>query len=182
MKNTFWLRILWFGIGILFYIVGINCFLNPNMTLLSIAVLLGISMIVSGLIHFFIYCKWRKYIQSAGWILGDAVLALLFGIIILTNQYLTASLVPYMFSMWLMFSSLLKVVHAFDLKDLGFSNWKTDLLFGILGLVLGFLTAFKPIVGAITISIMIGILLLYRGIMMFIDGFTIRKFIKSIQK
>ena len=71
---------------------------------------------------------------------------------------------PYIFALWVMFSGILKLVHSFEVKRLEVSGWLGMLLLGMVGVLLGFAALFNPIAAMITISILIGIFLIFQGI------------------
>ena len=75
--------------GILMLATGAFCFINPGQTFLAIAFIVGIVMVINGIIHTLAYLIGRGLNNRGdnnGWILVDALITLLLGILILCNQ------------------------------------------------------------------------------------------------
>ena len=83
------MRILTIISGILMVLTGAFCLMNPGQTFLSLAFVVGLIMVLNGLIHalaYFIGRGLHNRGDNNGWILTDALLTLLLGILILCNQ------------------------------------------------------------------------------------------------
>ena len=75
--------------GILMVLTGAFCFMNPGQTFLSLAFIVGLVMVINGLIHAMAYFIGRGLHNKGdnnGWILTDALITLILGILILCNQ------------------------------------------------------------------------------------------------
>lgn len=89
------------------------------------AFVVGTVMAVCGIIHLMAYLAERVVLRSQyesrndnnGWILIDALLTLLLGILILRNQITVDSAVPMIFGMWVLVSGLLRVEAASDQQE-----------------------------------------------------------------
>ena len=78
-------RVLWILVGVLLVITGIACFAHPAATLGSLAILLGIAMLFSGVVDLVIFATARDAMYGSGWFLLDGVLTILLSIFILGN-------------------------------------------------------------------------------------------------
>lgn len=67
-------RVLWILVGVLLVITGIACFAHPAATLGSLAILLGIAMLFSGVVDLVIFATARDAMYGSGWFLLDGVL------------------------------------------------------------------------------------------------------------
>lgn len=81
-------RVLWILVGVLLVITGIACFAHPAATLGSLAILLGIAMLFSGVVDLVIFATARDAMYGSGWFLLDGVLTILLSIFILATQRL----------------------------------------------------------------------------------------------
>ena len=80
-------RVLWILVGVLLVITGIACFAHPAATLGSLAILLGIAMLFSGVVDLVIFATARDAMYGSGWFLLDGVLTILLSIFILGSVY-----------------------------------------------------------------------------------------------
>ena len=79
-------RVLWILVGVLLVITGIACFAHPAATLGSLAILLGIAMLFSGVVDLVIFATARDAMYGSGWFLLDGVLTILLSIFILFKR------------------------------------------------------------------------------------------------
>ena len=89
--------------GVLMLLTGIFCFINPGQTFLAIAFVIGLVMVLNGLIHICAYMMGRGLNNKGdnnGWILTDALITLLLGILVLCNQLVADTAIPLVFGMW----------------------------------------------------------------------------------
>ena len=102
------------------------------------------------------------------------ILSTLLGIIVLCVPQLTllidgANLV--IFAIWFIVMGVISIINAVTVtKATGSGLWVLQLIFGILGILLGIFSFSQPLVSALTIGIMIGIYFIEVGITMIIAG------------
>ena len=161
MKNILF-RVLWLISGLLLIALGIYFILDPTFTLLSLAVLIGVSMLISGIVDIVIFAVKRDYIAGAGWILADGIITLLMSLFLLFNSVITASVLPFIFGMWVIFTGVSKLISSFDLKKIGVRGWGWFIFIGLLEIALGFASFVTPVAG-IAIGIIVGISLIMQG-------------------
>ncbi len=169
-------KVLWVIAGLLIIAAGIVVICSPGGTILSLAFLLAIAMLISGISNFVAFARYRKEQFNAGWILADGILTTLLGILLLGNQLVTAAMIPYIFGIWVMISGILRIVNSTDLKKLGISSWGWVLASGIISVLCGFAALWNPVIAMIAISILLGVLFIIQGIMTISLAFTFRKY------
>ena len=106
------MRILTIISGILRGLTGAFCLMNPGQTFLSLAFVVGLIMVLNGLIHalaYFIGRGLHNRGDNNGWILTDALLTLLLGILILCNQLVADTAIPLVFGMWMLVAGILRI-------------------------------------------------------------------------
>ncbi|MDL2206953.1 DUF308 domain-containing protein [Eubacteriales bacterium OttesenSCG-928-N13] len=151
--------------GVLLIVLSIFMFTTPAENVMSLAIFIGISMLVSGVSTVFHW--FRSGMYRTGWELASGILSALFGIWILFGRTMLSGLtmaIPFVFSCWVMMSGVMRTVGAFDLKKLNMPRWGWVLAVGIVGIMLGFVLMFHPMIAAITLGIAIAILFLFEGI------------------
>lgn len=150
--------------GILMILTGIIALMSPTATLVSIAWIMGVNTLVSGIMTLCFYFDEARGEIGGSSALFDGIANILFGMLYLCNNILVASILPYLFAMWALFIGIEMIVHCFDWKKVGIRRWWLELLLGILLAILGVLCCVKPVVGAVTISVLVGIAFITRGI------------------
>lgn len=163
-------RILWVVIGILLVILGIVVLSNPSATLLGLSVLLGISMLVTGVLDIAAYFLMAG-LPGSGWVLADGILTVLLSLLVFFNEAAAAVTIPVIFGMWLLFSGVSTAILAIDLKAGGINRWSWLFWIGFLMTGLGIFMLFQPAVAAITISILVGAALIAEGLLAIWRGF-----------
>ena len=175
MKNSM-TRILWFIAGILLILSGCTLLFRPDASLISMAGMIGFVILLSGIFNLTIYFVFHDLMLGAGWQLLDGILGVLVGFMFLGNSVLVASVLPYIFGMWIMFSGLCKLVGGFDLKKLNFDGWGWLVLIGAAMTVLGLLTFFKPMIGTVALSTIFAIALIVEGAHALLRGIYFQRF------
>lgn len=153
--------------GILMILTGIIALASPSATLVSLAWIIGINTLVSGIMTLCLYFEEAHGEIGAGSILFDSIANILLGLMFLCNSLLVASVLPFIFAMWALFIGVQMIVHCTDWKKVGIRQWWLELILGIILAALGILCCMKPVVGAVTISVFVGIGFIAHGIMDF---------------
>lgn len=153
--------------GILLILTGVFCFANPGETFLSLAFIIGFSMVVNGVIHAAAYVQGRagNKKDNNGWIMADAIIAIILGFLVLCNQIVADVAVPLVFGMWTMFSGILRIVSSSQIdRENKKGNFVWTFATGILCVVGGMYAFFNPILAGIAIAILLGALFVLQGI------------------
>ncbi len=138
MRSTLW-RVLWVISGVLLMAAGVTAILNPSVALTSLALLIGISMLISGIIDIVIFAETYKLFTGSGWILADGILSVILSLILLCNHWIPAALIPFVFGMWVLFTGIAKLISSLDMKRLGIPGWGWFTALGVLLIVFGVL-------------------------------------------
>lgn len=157
-------RVLWAIAGILLMVCGVVCLSQPMAALGTLSLLLGIVMLFSGVVDILIFVKGRNLMFGSGWFLADGLITVIFSLFLLFNQAFTTLTLPFIFGMWLLVSGISKFVNSFDLRCFGVRGWGWFTALGILLAVMGFCTLLDPVLGAVTLSVLVGVLLIVQGV------------------
>lgn len=158
------MRILSVLAGVLLVAAGIYCLCNQDVAVLSAGILLGLFMLCAGVLEIIIFSVGGGLIFGSGWLLLDGVLTVLLSMLLLFNQWFTMVSLPILFTLWLLFSGVLRFVSAFDLRVLGVRSWGLVLALGILLLVLGIVGLLDPVVSTVAFAITVGLVFILEGI------------------
>lgn len=171
-KSSIWLTVT----GVIFIIAGIAVLAYPGLTLESLAVLLGISILITGIAQLAAFIGNTQ--EERGWVLFAGIADVIIGLFLLLNITPTALALPFIIGFWAMFTSLSKVAAAFSLKKRGFKNWGILLAAGIIGFVIACLIIYYPVFGALFITAYVSVFLLFAGAMSIAEAVFIKRILK----
>ena len=157
-------RILNIVAGILLIAAGIYCLCNEDVAVLSAGLMLGIFMLAAGIAEIVVFAGTSGVLIGSGWLLLDGVLTVIMSLFLLFNQWFTLLSLPFIFTVWLMFSGISRFVSAFDLHALGVRGWGWVLAVGILLMLAGFICMMDPWVSAAAVGVTVGLVFLLEGI------------------
>ncbi|MBE6039319.1 MAG: HdeD family acid-resistance protein [Anaerofustis stercorihominis] len=162
------MRILTILSGIMMLLTGVFCFMNPGQTFLAFAFVVGLVMVINGVIHTLAYINGRGLHNKGdnnGWILTDALITLLLGILVLCNQLVADSAIPMVFGMWVLVSGILRIEAASRInKDKKRLNFRLTMLTGILTTLIGLFGFINPLVVWLTTTLLLGMFMFMQGI------------------
>ena len=157
-------RILNIVAGILLIAAGIYCLCNEDVAVLSAGLMLGVFMLAAGIAEIVVFAGTSGMLIGSGWLLLDGVLTVIMSLFLLFNQWFTLLSLPFIFTVWLMFSGISRFVSAFDLHALGVRGWGWVLAVGIMLMVAGFICMMDPWVSAAAVGVTVGLVFLLEGI------------------
>ncbi|MDL2225254.1 DUF308 domain-containing protein [Eubacteriales bacterium OttesenSCG-928-M02] len=178
MKNTL-LKVLWIISGILLIIAGVFCFVSPGAALVTISVYVGIALLITGIIDIFIYFKGKDVLLGAGWVLFEGITGVILALLLLFNSEVMALVLPYVFGFWVLWGGTSRVISSLDMRALGVPGWGWITAYGILGILVGFLSFFRPITAAIAIGALLGFFLVYQGIVTISGALMSKRFFRD---
>lgn len=169
--------------GIIMIAAGAFCFINPGQTFMTMAFVIGTVMALCGIIHVLAYVIGRTPHgkgDNNGWILIDALLTLLLGILVLCNQLTVDMAIPMVFGMWVLVSGLLRLEAASRIdRQRKPGNFKAALITGIITVVMGLLGFINPFVTYVSIIPILGFFMLIQGINSIELGFNMPHKVKE---
>ena len=157
-------RILNIVAGILLIAAGIYCLCNEDVAVLSAGLMLGVFMLAAGIAEIVVFAGTSGVLIGSGWLLLDGVLTVIMSLFLLFNQWFTLLSLPFLFTVWLIFSGISRFVSAFDLHALGVRGWGWVLAVGILLMVAGVICMMDPWVSAAAVGVTVGLVFLLEGI------------------
>ena len=157
-------RVLNIAAGVLLIAAGVYCLCNQDIAVLSAVLLLGLFMLVSGVIEIAVFAGTSGVLIGSGWLLLDGVLTVIMSLFLLFNQWFTMLSLPFLFTIWLLFSGISRFVSAFDLRALGVRAWGWVLAIGILLIVGGFVCMMDPWVSVVAIGVTVGLVFILEGV------------------
>ena len=150
--------------GVLLIAGGIYCLCNQDIAVMAAGLILGVFMLLSGVIEIVVFASTNGVLFGSGWLLLDGVLTVILSLFLLFNQWFTMLSLPFLFTLWLLFSGISRFVSAFDLRALGVRGWGWILAIGIILMVAGFVCMMDPWVSVAAIGVTVGLTFLLEGI------------------
>ncbi len=107
-----------------------------------------------------------------GWFLALGIIFILGGIFAIAAPFVAGLTVTIVFSIVLVWLGIMQIIQAFSTKS--WSGFIWELLIGIILLVGGVATWIDPVVGALSLTLVVGAVFLVKGIFQVILGFQMR--------
>lgn len=165
-------------ISIIAILVGIVLVSYPGMSILTMGIIVGVDLIVSGIALIIMDIRARRAkVQFDGLISG--ILSLILGILIVKSPEGFAAYIGLTFGIWVIISSVVGIKNAISLRGTG-APWVLTLIVNILGIIFGGVLIYSPIASSLSITIASGIVLIVNSIIGIIDMIVIKKFAKVL--
>ena len=162
------MRILTIIGGILMVLTGAFCFSSPGQTFLAFAFVVGLVMVLNGTIHAEANLSGRGLHNKGdnnGWILTDALITLLLGILVLCNQLVADTAIPMVFGMWVLVTGILRIEAATHInKEKKQKNFRVTMITGVLTTLIGLFGFINPLVAWLSTTFLLGFFMVMQGI------------------
>jgi len=109
-------RVLWALLGVLSFIIGLYALRHVLVTVLALAILLGIFWIVSGSVELFTALSFRA-MPGRGWTIFMGLLSIVAGVILLVYPNISLWTLVVLVSIWLLVYGFMEVSLAFRLRS-----------------------------------------------------------------
>ncbi|KGF27348.1 MULTISPECIES: DUF308 domain-containing protein [Staphylococcus] len=153
--------------GTLLLIVAVIIFSYPVKNFYTLTWLIGLLILINGVIQLLFRRAARAIAGSgSGLIVVIGIIDIIFGLLVIFNVGASSTLFIFMFAAWFIVSSvigLMTISKQSRLKGL-------SIIVNVLGLLLGIILLFNPMMGMILVSTMIAITFAILGVTYVIDG------------
>ena len=132
-----------FTSGILI-LLGLLLFIKSDDTIVAISYLVGGAIIILGILAFINFFKKKNsdFVSSFDIIYG--MITVVFGIFILSNPKMVATIIPFIIGGWVLIKSSFKIAYAIELKNMENVIWKNVLVTSIISALVGVIMIFNP--------------------------------------
>lgn len=155
--------------GIIMALMGVYVWFNPEVTLMALALYLGIIFIVVGIGYFT-----ASFAYDSGWYMLVGVLDVFVGVIFVANLGVSAASMPIIFALWCLAVGIIQLVTAFQFRGSGLPVF-WPMVAGIIGILFAFLILTYPAVGAVTLTALMGTYFVLYGVVEIFEYFFNRK-------
>ena len=150
--------------GVLLIALGVYCLCNQDIAAMTAGLMIGVVMLISGVMEIVVFATTSGLLFGSGWLLLDGVLTVILSLFLLFNQWFTLLSLPFLFTLWLLFSGISRFVGALDLRALGVRSWGWILALSILLMAAGFVCMMDPWVSVAAMGVTVGVVFLLEGV------------------
>lgn len=163
-------------------ILGVFLFIKSELTIVSIAYVIGAILVGIGIVSMLKYISsLNKPIKNELDIIYGTVTVIL-GIIVISNPKAIASIIPFVIGIVIILSSATKLAYGFELRKTHSDLWIGTVVLSLVTLLCGILLIFNPFAGAEFILKVVGALIFVYAVLDIISTFRIRKTLKPLVK
>ncbi|WP_052430145.1 HdeD family acid-resistance protein [Sporocytophaga myxococcoides] len=156
--------------GLVLILLGIVALFYPIATILTFAIYVGITTLVTGFIITIAAIVNHK-VNGWGWALAEGILDIIFGIVLLSYPFMTAIIFPIMVGFWIFFGGVLQISTSIAYRS-EVKSWWLGLLFGIVAIMFAFWILYTPVSSAFALTYVIGIFAMVFGLYYIINAIT----------
>jgi uncharacterized membrane protein HdeD (DUF308 family) len=161
-------------------ILGVFLFFQSELTIVSIAYIIGAILVGIGIAAMIKYiANLNKNVKNELDIIYGTVTVVL-GIIVISNPKAIASIIPFVLGLIIVISSATKLQYGLELRKSKSPLWSSTVIISLITLLCGVMLVINPFAGATFITKVVGILLLVYAILDIISTVRISRTVKSI--
>lgn len=155
-------------LGILFIVIAIMAFQNPLSTFGIVVIIAAIASLLVGMYKLF----WiRPFLGNSTWLTFNAIFDIIIGLIMLFNKEFGMLLVTISLALMFLLDSITTLWLAKTIQSFSTKYYTIDTIISIIGIILGIVLLFSPIITVISISTIIALLFIIFGISLITHSF-----------
>ncbi|MCB0724490.1 MAG: HdeD family acid-resistance protein [Ignavibacteriae bacterium] len=147
--------------GVLAIIFGLMIFFAPGMGAVALAYYFGFLVIFTGFFMIFAAFAHKSVNQNWGWWLFEGILDIILGVIVISYPLMSIAIFILFVGVWAIFMGISQVISFFTVSASG--KW-LFLLSGVISTIFGILLILNPLLGAVSLTMLIGAFLLVYGV------------------
>lgn len=160
MLHSLFFKNLWLLlVSIILILSGIYVLFNPLNALIASTLFVGLLFVFIGTGYLLSFRQGDSYA-----ILALGILDIFIGLLFLTNIGLSAATLPIIFALWILFNGIVQLAMGLELRHSVDIPYKAMISAGILGIIFSILIFIYPAVGAIAITVLLGLYLVGYGL------------------
>ena len=159
-------------------VLGVLLVFQSEITIVSISYIIGALLVAFGVIPLINYKKDNNPNNDLNIIYG--IVSVILGIIIISNPEGIASIIPFIVGVIIILNSGAKIQYSIELKKDNNELWKSTLVLSLITFLCGILLIFNPFQGAVLITKIVGLLIIFYSLLDIISTLLIRNTFKEI--
>lgn len=164
------MRVFKIAAGVILILTGVFCFAYPGATFLSIAFLLGFSMLLSGLSGTLAAIWLSRKGEGSNSLMIEGLTNIILGGLVLSNQLLADAAIPVFFGVWVIFTGVIRIVEGYANRRSGRMRLIWFLSLGALGIAAGLYSFYNTVLLAFSVIMLAGILFVVQGFSVLMVG------------
>ena len=169
-------------VDIMLIIFGLFLICNPLIVTEVVNLLLGISIMISGIYSVIKYLLNNKKNPIFSIVLGYGLIAIIFGGILLFKPLLLANLITIIVGVWAIMSGIIKIIVSLRFKYHNEESWLINMVIAILTVCTGILLIINPFNGTVALSVYIGLTIIVNSGLDIVEKLIFNKRINEISK
>lgn len=155
---------LMFIAGILCIALGVAVFVFPLASYVTVAILLGVLMLLTGIVQLVLASTSSNYIAQRGYMIVAGILDIIFGVFLCVYPGITMIMLPVIMGIWMMYRSLMLIAFGGDMDTFKIAGRGFITVGGVLLLLLSILVILNPFsIGVATVILLAGTGLILLG-------------------
>ena len=172
--------------GLLLIIGGIVVFVNPVESYITLSMMFGIMMLITGLAELIIAITSHNFFAIRSYTIVGGIIDMIIGILLCCNIGVTAIILPIILGVYLLYHSFMIIGFGSDLEAFNVKGYGWPLAGGVILLILSILILINPFsFGTSAVVILTGIALIIMGGIFIVKSLRMRKlhsFFKSLDR
>ena len=170
------------AVSVCMLILGIVMLVWPEISAMTVCVILGILCAVAGVYKLVRYFRLGFAGVFFRFDLGAGILYILAGLLLLIHPQDAAAILPMAAGIYILFGSVMDIQISVEMHRFGLGNWVLSLILGILDACLGFWLLFNPFSGAAALMMAVGICLIIGSVQNLYSVYCISKAVRDSKK
>ncbi|WP_018963649.1 HdeD family acid-resistance protein [Coprothermobacter platensis] len=154
-------------IAVFMLVIGVLVLSNPAATITTLAMFVGIAVLVTGVILLFNY-------KSSNYNLAFGIIAVILGIFLLARPAFAVGAMAFIIGIWFVIEAVQGLTRAGVYRLVSSALYTISLIANVVLLILGILILIHPFVAALSLPIMAGIALILGGLVQLVSAFSPR--------
>ncbi len=169
-------------IGIIFIGAGIFSFFTPLTAYTTLAIIFSITFLFSGIFEVVFSLSNKDELDNWGWTFAFGLVTAIVGVYLVFNPLLSLEIFAYYIGFLVLFRSISAISLSLDLKQYGVSDWGMSMFVGVIGVILGLILLFNPILAGMTAVFWAGLAFITVGFFAISFALSLRKIKKAPSK
>jgi uncharacterized membrane protein HdeD (DUF308 family) len=156
--------------GLATLVIGLLVTFQPHASLITIAVLLGVLLIVSGIYQ--LVQAVHEEERGRVWRIISGALFIVAGIILIRHLHFSLAIIGLLIGVTWVIQGFAAIVGGFS-REREARGW--SVVFGVISMIAGIVVVSTPIAALTTLAVLFGIWFIVMGVMEIVDAFMIRR-------
>ena len=164
-----------FFTSVVLLILGILLFIKSDDTIVAISYLVGGIIIILGVLALVNYFKKNEREFSTSFNIIYGIITIVFGIFILSNPKMVASVIPFVICACILIKSSFKIAYSIELKNHNIDFWKGALITSVISALVGVIMVFNPFKTSVIVFKIIGAAIIIYSVLDIVSSFQFKK-------